>query len=139
MSTKAQSGYVSVNGLRMYYEIHGDGPPLILLHGGLTTIETSFAGILPSLARTRRVIAVEQQAHGRTADIDRPLTFEQEANNTAVLLEQLEIENTDVFGYSDGGIVGLVLRSVNRISCESSYSPGRITTTTDCTLRCCSS
>ncbi len=109
MSTNAQRGYVSVNGLRMYYEIHGEGPPLVLLHGGLMTIETSFAEFLPSLARTRRVIAVEQQAHGRTADIDRPLTFEQEANDTAALLGQLEILNTDVFGYSDGGIVGLGL------------------------------
>ena len=107
--SRGHSGYVSVNGLRMYYEIHGDGLPLVLLHGGLMTIETSFAGFLPSLARTRRVIAVEQHAHGRTADIDRPLTFEQEANDTAALLEQLQIVNADVFGYSDGGILGLGL------------------------------
>ena len=111
-STPVQSGYAPVNGLEMYYEIHGTqrrGPPLLLLHGGLTTIETSFAKALPVFARSRCVVAVEQQAHGRTADIDQPLTFEQEADDTAALLKHLEIDGADVFGYSDGGNVGLGL------------------------------
>lgn len=85
-----ERGYVEANGLSMYFEIHGAAPigrpPLLLLHGGMTTIETSFGAVLPSLVRSRRVIAVEQQAHGRTADIDRPLTFEQMADDTAALL-----------------------------------------------------
>src|SRR5215204_4375444 len=77
--TDVQSGYAPVNGLQMYYEIHGnavdDQPPLLLLHGGFLSIATSFGPILPQLAEQRQVIAVEQQGHGHTADIDRPLTF----------------------------------------------------------------
>lgn len=109
MSQPKQAGYASVNGLNMYYEVRGDGPPLVLLHGGITTIETSFSTILPILAKTRTVIAVEQQAHGRTADIDRPLSFEQEADDTAALLRKLGVSKADVLGYSDGGNVGLGL------------------------------
>jgi pimeloyl-ACP methyl ester carboxylesterase len=105
----SESGYASVNGLEMYYEIHGSGEPLVLLHGGLTTIDVSFAAMIPELAKTRQVIAVEQQAHGHTADIDRPLSFEQMADDTAALLHQLGIEQADIFGYSDGGNVGLGL------------------------------
>jgi pimeloyl-ACP methyl ester carboxylesterase len=108
-----QSGYAPVNGLQMYYEIHGnaaaDQPPLLLLHGGFLSIATSFGPILPQLAATRQVIAVEQQGHGHTADIDRPLTFEQEADDTAAALEYLGIERVDVYGYSDGGNVALGL------------------------------
>src|ERR687891_743880 len=100
-------GYASVNGLKMYYEIHGTGKPLVLLHGALTTIDTSFGKVLPSLAKSRQVIAVEQQGHGHTADIERPLTYEQMADDTAELLRQLEIENADVFGYSMGGNIAL--------------------------------
>src|SRR6266542_5065917 len=86
-----QSGYAPVNGLQMYYEVYGSAnggiPPLVLLHGGGSTIETSFRKVLPSLAKTRRVIAFEQQGHGRTADIaDRPFTFEQSADDAAGLL-----------------------------------------------------
>jgi pimeloyl-ACP methyl ester carboxylesterase len=101
------SGYASVNGLNMYYEIHGAGDPLVLLHGGIITIDSSFAAVLPAFAKNRRVIAVEQQAHGHTADIDRPLTFEQMADDTAALLRHLNIENADFFGFSDGGNVAL--------------------------------
>ena len=109
---KAKSGYAPVNGLKMYYEIHGttDGkkPPLVLLHGGGSTIETSFGKVLPSLAKTRKVIAFEQQGHGRTADIvDRPFTFEQSADDTAALLRYLKIERADFFGYSNGGNIAL--------------------------------
>lgn len=102
-----RSGYASVNGLSMYYEIHGKGIPLVLLHGSLTTIDTSFGGILPSLAKTRQVIAVEQQGHGHTADIDRPLTYEQMAEDTTELLLQLGIEKADFFGYSMGAAIAL--------------------------------
>ena len=108
-----ESGYVPVNGLQMYYEIHGDPvsgqPPLLLLHGGFLSIATSFEQMLPTLAAQRQVVAVEQQGHGHTADIDRPLTFEHEADDTAAALAYLGIEQVDVFGYSDGGNVALGL------------------------------
>src|ERR1043166_3581799 len=100
----AKGEYASVNGLKMYYEIHGTGRPLVLLHGAFMS-----ATVYPSLAEGRQVIAVDLQGHGRTADIDRPLTFEQMADDTAALLRQLKIEQTDVFGYSMGGKVGLAL------------------------------
>src|SRR5438128_11214353 len=73
----AGGGYASVNGLRMYYEIQGTGRPLVLLHGGLCTIESCLGKIRPPLAKNRKTVAIEQQAHGRTADIDRPLGYEQ--------------------------------------------------------------
>jgi pimeloyl-ACP methyl ester carboxylesterase len=101
-----RNGYASVNGLEMYYEIHGAGRPLVLLHGALMTIE-GFKELLPSLAETRQVIAVEQQAHGRTADIDRPLRYEQMADDTVALVRQLGIEQADFFGYSMGGGIAL--------------------------------
>jgi pimeloyl-ACP methyl ester carboxylesterase len=93
----------------MYYELHGAGEPLLLLHGALSTIETSFGAVLPSLSKTRRVIAVEQQGHGHTADLDRPLSFAQMVEDTAALLGELEIDRTDVFGYSMGAGVALEL------------------------------
>jgi pimeloyl-ACP methyl ester carboxylesterase len=102
-----RSGYAPVNGLKMYYEIHGEGQPLVLLHGNLSAIGTSFGALLPALAQTRQVIAVEQQAHGRTADIDRPLSVEQMAEDTAALLRYLGIEQADFFGYSMGSAVAL--------------------------------
>jgi pimeloyl-ACP methyl ester carboxylesterase len=90
----------------MYYEMLGEPvsavPPLLILHGALGTLEM-FGELLPSLAMTRQVIAVEQQGHGRTADIDRPLRYEQMADDTATLLEQLDIDRADVFGFSMGG------------------------------------
>jgi pimeloyl-ACP methyl ester carboxylesterase len=111
--TDRQSGNAPVNGLQMYYEIHGeatgDQPPLLLLHGGFLSIATSFSPMLPQLAATRQVVAVEQQGHGHTADIDRPLTFEQEADDTAAALAYLGIAQVDVYGYSDGGNVALGL------------------------------
>jgi pimeloyl-ACP methyl ester carboxylesterase len=107
LNQDAQGSYAPVNGLQMYYEVHGTGRPLVLLHGAFSAIGTSFGRILPSLARTRQVIAVEQQAHGRTADIDRPLRVEQMADDTVALLRHLGIDNADVFGYSMGAAVGL--------------------------------
>jgi len=100
--------YAEVNGLRMYYEIHGTGEPLVLLHGAYMTIG-AMGLIVPGLASTRQVIAVELQAHGHTADIDRPITYEQMADDTAALLRHLGIGQTDVFGFSMGGGVALQL------------------------------
>jgi pimeloyl-ACP methyl ester carboxylesterase len=99
--------YAKVNGLEMYYEIHGAGQPLVLLHGAFSAIGTSFGNVLPELAKTRQVIAFELQGHGRTADIDRPLSMERMADDTAAALQQLGIENADFFGYSMGGGVAL--------------------------------
>jgi len=91
----------------MYYEIYGNGPPLVLLHGNLSTIGTSFGKIIPLLAATRRVIAIEQQGHGRTADIDRPFSIGQWAQDTTALLRHLKIARADFFGYSSGGAVAV--------------------------------
>jgi pimeloyl-ACP methyl ester carboxylesterase len=107
------TGYAPVNGLNMYYEIHGDARggsrPLVLLHGALSATGTSFGRLLPRLAGDRRVIAVELQAHGRTADVDRPLGIAQLAEDTAALLRHLGVDNADVFGYSLGAGVALQL------------------------------
>lgn len=100
---EAKARYATVNGLQMYYEIHGKGRPLVLLHGAFSNIDTDFGKLLPTLAKNRRIIAIEQQAHGRTADIDRPLTYEQMADNTAELLRRLDVKNADFLGYSMGG------------------------------------
>src|SRR5262245_41495575 len=102
-------GYAEVNGLKMYYEIHGaGGPPLVLLHGGGSTIETTYGKILPALAKGRQVIAFEQQGHGRTADVpDRPFTFEQSADDTAELLKHLKIEQADLLGFSNVGHIAM--------------------------------
>jgi pimeloyl-ACP methyl ester carboxylesterase len=106
-----RSGYAPVNGLKMYYEIHGtangNNPPLVLLHGGGSTINTSFGKVLQSFAKTRQVIAFEQQGHGHTADIDRPFSFEQSADDAVALLRYLKVENADFFGYSNGGNIAL--------------------------------
>jgi pimeloyl-ACP methyl ester carboxylesterase len=103
-----QTGYAPVNGLEMYYEIHGSGEPLVLLHGAYMTID-AMGGILPGLAESRQVIAVEIQGHGRTADVDRPLTYEQMADDVAALLGHIGIASADVFGYSMGGGVAFQL------------------------------
>jgi pimeloyl-ACP methyl ester carboxylesterase len=107
-----QTGYAPVNGLRIYFEIHGTAdptrPPLVLLHGGGDTITTSFGRILPELARNRQVIAFEQQGYGHTADIaDRPFSFEQSADDTAALLKYLHIDKADLFGFSNGGTIAM--------------------------------
>ncbi|QCI67419.1 alpha/beta fold hydrolase [Phreatobacter stygius] len=101
------TGYVSVNGLKHYCESHGSGEPLVLLHGGLGTIGMLFGQLLPVLARTRQVIAVELQAHGHTADIDRPLSYEAMADDIAALIGQFGFETADLFGFSLGGGVAL--------------------------------
>ena len=107
-TTEAQTGYAPANGLRMYYEIHGRGRPLVLLHGAYMTIDL-MGPILPGLAKTRQVIAIEQQGHGHTADIDRPITYEQMADDTAALIRHLQIDAADLFGFSMGGAIALQL------------------------------
>lgn len=104
---KQAGHYATVNGLRMYYEIHGGGMPLVLIHGGGSTIMSTFGRILPELAKTHQVIAVELQAHGHTPDIDRPLSFEQDADDVAALLEQLHVGKADILGFSNGGTTAL--------------------------------
>lgn len=105
--TTSHGRYAHVNGLDMYYEIHGEGQPLVLLHGALSAIGTSFGKLVPPLSATRQIIAVEQQAHGHTADIDRPLTYEQMADDTAALLKHLGIDQADFFGWSMGAAIAL--------------------------------
>jgi pimeloyl-ACP methyl ester carboxylesterase len=101
-SAQSNGNYANVNGLKMYYDVYGDGFPLVLIHGGGSTIGTTFGGILPGLAKNHKVIAVEMQAHGHTADIDRPLSFEHDADDIAELLKQLRISKADIFGFSNG-------------------------------------
>lgn len=106
-NTEFKSGYATVNELNMYYEIHGEGQPIVLLHGAFSAIGTSFGKMIPELSKARQVIAFELQAHGRTADIDRPMTLEGMADDVAAALQQLGIEQADICGYSSGGAVAL--------------------------------
>jgi pimeloyl-ACP methyl ester carboxylesterase len=108
MTTATAAGYAPVNGLRMYYEVHGSGRPLLLLHGAFMTAN-SFGDLLPGLAARYQVIVPEMQAHGRTGDIDRPITYEQLADDCAALLRHLGIEQADIVGYSLGGATVLQL------------------------------
>jgi pimeloyl-ACP methyl ester carboxylesterase len=105
--TPAKTAYAPVNGLNMYYEIHGTGQPLVLIHGAFSAIGTSFGHLVPGLAQTRQVIAVELQGHGRTADIDRPLSIAQLAEDVVALVRHLGLETADFLGYSLGGAVAL--------------------------------
>jgi pimeloyl-ACP methyl ester carboxylesterase len=105
-SERPNGSYALVNGLNMYYEIHGSGQPLVLLPGGFMTVE-AMGEIVPQLAVTRRVIAVELQGHGHTADIERPFRYELMADDIAALITHLGLERADIFGFSLGGGVGL--------------------------------
>jgi pimeloyl-ACP methyl ester carboxylesterase len=100
------AGYADVNGIKLYHEIYGQGEPLVLLHGGLMTID-EMSNLLQPFAKTHKVIAVELQGHGRTADTDRPLSFETMAGDVAALLDHLDIPQADIVGLSLGGAVGL--------------------------------
>jgi pimeloyl-ACP methyl ester carboxylesterase len=106
-NTIVKDGYVSVNGLEMYYEIHGSGQPLVLVHGAFSGIGTSFGALIPELAKARKVIGFELQAHGRTADIDRPLSLTTMADDVAGAIQELGFESADLFGYSMGAGVAL--------------------------------
>jgi pimeloyl-ACP methyl ester carboxylesterase len=113
-NVKSVQDYAPVNGLQMYYEVHGVANrairPLVLLHGGGDTIETTFGHILPEMAENRQVIAFERQGYGHTADLpDRPFSFEQMADDTAALLNYLQIAKADLFGFSSGGTVALYM------------------------------
>jgi pimeloyl-ACP methyl ester carboxylesterase len=103
----SESRYAQVDGLSIYYELHGDGPPLVLLHGGLLTIELNFGDILPVLATRHRVIAIELQGHGRTTDSDRPLSLERMADDVAEVSTLAGADRADVVGFSLGGLVAV--------------------------------
>ncbi|MES2645954.1 MAG: alpha/beta hydrolase [Bacteroidota bacterium] len=125
-SNNLLNGYADVNGLKMYYEIHGQGKPLILIHGGGSTIETSFGRIIPALAKNRQIIAVELQAHGRTNDRNTDLSFEQDADDISELLKQLRIPKADFLGFSNGAhtILSMTLRHpalLNKIILASTF------------------
>jgi pimeloyl-ACP methyl ester carboxylesterase len=99
--------YAQVNGLRMYYEVYGEGEPMVLLHGGGSTINTSFGNLIPVLSRHFRLICVELQAHGRSGDRESAISFEQDADDVAVLLDSLNIGSAHVFGFSNGATSAL--------------------------------
>src|SRR5205823_5661098 len=92
-----KTGYADVNGLHMYYEVYGRGEPLILLHGGFGSTDM-FSSVMPTLSAKRQVIAVDMQAHGRTADIDRPMTFEALSNDVVALLKYFKLDKADIMG-----------------------------------------
>jgi pimeloyl-ACP methyl ester carboxylesterase len=117
MTEAASSGYADVNGLHMYYEVRGAGSPLVLLHGGMLTIDLNFAALIPTLARRHQVIGVELQGHGRTADIDRPLTPAALAGDVVGLLDHLDVAAAHVFGHSMGAATAMEM-AVNH--------PGRV-------------
>lgn len=100
---KPTTGYAPVNGLKMYYEVHGSGDPVVLLHGSFMTITNNWTEWIGELSKTRKVIAVEMQGHGRTADIDRDFSYENLADDVAALLDHLKIPSADLIGYSMGG------------------------------------
>lgn len=118
-----ESGYVNVNGMKMYYEMHGAGnaasTPLIVLHGAYMNIP-SMGKIIPELAKTYKVYALELQGHGRTNDINRPITYPHMADDVAVFMDSIGLQKADIFGYSMGAITGLQLairhpEKVNRL------------------------
>jgi pimeloyl-ACP methyl ester carboxylesterase len=104
---KPTTGYAPVNGLKMYYEIHGKGDPVVLLHGSFMTITNNWTGWIGELSKTRKVIAIEMQGHGRTADIERDFSNENLADDVAALLDHLNIPSADLIGYSMGGGVAM--------------------------------
>ncbi len=104
---KPTTGYAPVNGLKMYYEVHGSGDPVVLLHGSFMTITNNWPQWIGELSKTRKVIAVEMQGHGRTADIKRDFSYENLADDVAALLDHLKIPSADLIGYSMGGGVAM--------------------------------
>jgi pimeloyl-ACP methyl ester carboxylesterase len=107
--TLKSSGYAPVNGLKMYYEVHGDGSPIVLLHGSFMSIDLNFAQLIPELSKKHKVIALEMQGHGRTSDIDRDYSYTALASDIDGLLKHLKIDSAHVLGYSLGGTVALEL------------------------------
>jgi pimeloyl-ACP methyl ester carboxylesterase len=131
--------YASVNGMQLYYEVHGSGRPLVLMHGGLMTIDLNFGSLLGPLAASRQVIAVELQGHGHTADTGRPMTFQALAGDVVALLDHLGIAEADVFGFSLGGLVGyaVAIEAPGRVgrliaaSADPYRPPGRVSAPPD--------
>ena len=126
-SLVSKKGYSEVNGIKMYYEIHGQGKPLVLIHGGGSTIQTTFGRVIPMLAKKYMVIAMDLQAHGRTSDRDAPESFTQDADDVVTLLKNLHIAKADFFGFSNGGTttIQIALRHpevVNKIILGSALS-----------------
>lgn len=125
--------YALVNGQQLYYEVHGSGRPLVLLHGGLMTIDLNFGPMLGPLAVGRQVIAVELQGHGHTADTDRPMTIDALASDVIGLLDRLGVAEADVLGFSLGGLVAyaIAFRAPARVgklivaSADANRPPGR--------------
>jgi len=107
-SQQAPGQYVDVNGMKMYYEVSGEGDPLIVLHGAYMNIP-SMGEIIPMLAKTHKVYALEMQGHGRTSDIDRPITYQNLADDVAAFMDAVGLKKADVFGYSMGACAGLQL------------------------------
>ncbi len=121
-----KSGYSDVNGLRMYYEIYGTGKPLVLIHGGGSTMHTTFGNIISELAKHRQIIAMDLQAHGRTNDRNTDLSFQQDADDVAALCRNLGISKADFLGFSNGGqtTIELALRHpelINKIIIASAF------------------
>jgi pimeloyl-ACP methyl ester carboxylesterase len=115
-SVSAFGEYAEIHGINMYYEVHGDGRPVVLLHGGTGTIQSSFAEQIPVLAQHHRVIALEQMGHGHTGDVGgRELSYEGMTKDTAALLAKLRINNADVIRWSDGGQLALRLAFHNTL------------------------
>lgn len=104
---KPTTGYAPVNGINMYYEVHGSGEPVVLLHGAFMTITNNWTGWISELSKTRKVIAIEMQGHGRTADVPREITYANLADDVAALLDYLKIPKADLMGYSMGGAVAM--------------------------------
>jgi len=113
-----KTGYADIGGLNMYYEVHGEGEPLVLIHGGGSTIQTTFGNIIPLLSKQRQIIAMDLQAHGRTNDRPAPLSFKQDADDIASLLKNLDIPKADFLGYSNGGntLIEIALRHPSLIN-----------------------
>lgn len=111
------TGYAPVNGLKMYYEVHGSGDPVVLLHGSFMTISNNWTEWIGELSKTRKVIALEMQGHGRTADIKRDFSYEDLADDVAALLDSLKIPSADLIGYSMGGGVAMqcAIRHPNKV------------------------
>src|SRR5262245_19161508 len=105
---KPTTGYAPVNGVKMYYEVHGSGEPVVLLHGSFMTISNNWTGWIGGFSKTRKVIAIEMQGHGRTADIKRDFSYENLADDVAALLDHLQIPSADLIGYSLGGGVAMM-------------------------------
>lgn len=116
LSQDASGQTVEVNGMEMYYEVTGEGPPLVVLHGAYMNIP-SMGEIIPMLAETHTIYAIEFQGHGRTTDIDRPITYPNLADDVAAFMDAVDLETADVFGYSMGAAAGLqfAIRHPDRI------------------------